>query len=92
MDYNTFLSGLARQTGFDINQTDRLAGAIVEIIRDESMQLNSVAIPGFGRFESTKTIEYVATDPADGLKKLFPPSVSLSFIAGSTLKKRLTHE
>ena len=92
MDYNTFLLGLARQTGLDMQQIDLLANSLIETIRNEAMQLNSVAIPGFGRFEATKTLEYIATDQSDGKKKLFPPSVSLRFIPGSTLKKRLTHE
>ncbi len=92
MDYNTFLSGLARQCGSDRHQTDILARALVDVIREEAMQLNSVAIPGFGRFQSVKTLEYISTDPADGQKKLFPPSVSLNFIPGSNLKKRLNHE
>lgn len=92
MDYNTFLSGLSRQTGSDRQLTDKLAHALVEAIRHEAMQLNSVAIPGFGRFDSKKNLEYVAIDPEDGQKKLFPPTVSLSFIPGSLLKKHLNHE
>lgn len=92
MDHNTFITGLARQLGKTHDEVNNLTSSLTELIKDASCDLDSIAIPGFGRFEAVKTEEYVAVDPTDGVKKLFPPAVTVNFIAGSMLKKRLSHE
>ena len=92
MNHNTFITGLARQFGKNTDEVSRLTSSLTEIIKDACCDLDSIAIPGFGRFETVKKEEYVAVDPSDGVKKLFPPSLSVNFVAGSMLKKRLGHE
>lgn len=92
MDHNTFISGLARQIGKSDKEVAALTESLAETIREISCNLDNVAIPGFGRFETEKKDEYIAEDPHDGITKLYPPSVSISFIPGSMMKKRLSHE
>lgn len=92
MDNNTFISGLARQIGKDPAEVKELTSALIDSIKESLCNLDSVAVPGFGRFEAIKTDEYIDVDKADGIRKLFPPAVSVNFVAGSSLKKRLSHE
>lgn len=92
MDHKTFISGLARQLGKDNDKTDKLTQALTQAIVDAASSLDSVAIPGFGRFDTEKKDEYIAIDEADGQTKLFPPSISITFSPGTKLKNRLSHE
>ena len=92
MDNKTFINGLSRKLGIDTANVNQLTDALITAIRASACDLDSVALPGFGHFDTIKTDEYIAVDPKDGITKLFPPSVSLSFTPGSMLKKRLSHE
>lgn len=92
MDNNTFIAGLARQTGRNISQTENLANCLTKVIGDIAAGLDSVAIPGFGRFDSEKHDEYISVDPSTGRNMLYPPEIKISFTAGSMLKKRFSHE
>ena len=92
MDNKTFITGLSRKLDVETHNVYQLTDALIAAIKTSACDLDSVAIPGFGRFETVKNDEYIATDPKDGIKKLFPPSVLLSFTPGSMLKKRLSHE
>ena len=92
MDHNTFIAGLARQAGKNPAEVKNLTSALIASIKNSLCDLDTVAIPGFGRFEAVKTEEYIAVDKADGITKLFPPAVAVKFIAGSMLKKRMKHE
>ena len=89
MDHKTFISGLARQLGKDNDKTDKLTQALTQAIMDAASSLDSVAIPGFGRFDTEKKDEYIAIDEADGQTK---PSISITFSPGTKLKNRLSHE
>lgn len=92
MDNKTFITGLARKLGIATDNVDQLTDALIAAIKNSACNLDSVAIPGFGRFDTVKSDEYIAVDKADGINKLFPPTVSMSFTPGSMLKKRLSHE
>lgn len=92
MDNNTFIAGLARQIGKEPAEVKTQASALTESIKEALCNLDSIAVPGFGRFEAVKREEYVDMDKTDGVTKLFPPAISVNFTAGSSLKKRLSHE
>lgn len=92
MDNKTFITSLSRKLGLETDKVGQLTDALIAAIKTSTCDLDSVAIPGFGRFDTTKTDEYIAVDPKDGINKLFPPTVSLSFTPGSMLKKHLSHE
>lgn len=92
MDHNTFISGLARHLGKTNKEVTALTDSMVATICEVACNLDNVAIPGFGRFETEKKDEYITEDPQDGITKLYPPSVTINFIPGSMLKKRLSHE
>lgn len=92
MDNNTFIAGLARQIGKEPTEVKTLTTELTESIKEVLCNLDSIAVPGFGRFEAIKKEEFVDVDKTDGITKLFPPSITVNFTAGSSLKKRLSHE
>lgn len=87
MDNRSFITRLAKATETDSRQATALTAAIVDIMAECAAQNDNVAIPGFGTFESVKTLEYVANDTVTGTRTLVPPSISVVFKPGSRLKK-----
>lgn len=92
MDHNSFISGLARQSGKDIAEAEFLTKCLTTALKDSASALDSVAIPGFGRFDTVKHDEYITTDTTTGRSTLFPPEIKLTFTAGAKLKKRFSNE
>lgn len=87
MDNRSFINRLSKALQTEGRETTRLATALTSIIAGCAAENDSVAIPGFGTFESTKHLEYVSVDPETGKKTLVPPSISVTFKPGSRLKK-----
>lgn len=89
MDNRTFISRLSRKTEGDAKETQRLASSLGNLIAECIAEGNDVAIPGFGSFNSVKTLEHVEINPSTGKKTLVPPSVNVEFRMGSHLKKSI---
>ncbi len=87
MDNRSFLSRLAKATDQDNKTAAALAAALTNIIGTAASENANVALPGFGTFESVKSLESVDTDPATGSRTLVPPSIKVIFKPGSRLKK-----
>lgn len=88
MDNKTFLSHLAKRTGYDSATTGRFAEALTSTLSAVLADLNSAAIPGFGTFESVKTDERVQTD-SNGRRMLLPPAISVRFNPSVVLRNKL---
>lgn len=89
MDNRNFITQLARKTDMDYKEAGRLSESLCRLIGECLANGNDVALPGFGTFESVKTIEHVTTDEASGRKMLIPPTIHVEFRAGSRLKKAI---
>lgn len=87
MEHKTFINTLSRSCSMDTKRTGVLAEALKDIIVRSLINMDDVAIPGFGTFSAVKTNEYVAIDPVTGQRMLMPPSVKASLRVGSGLKK-----
>lgn len=92
MENKTFINNLSRAMGRSSHDVTLLIDALAIVIGDNCAELDAVALPGFGTFEASKTDEHISTDTATGRKMLMPPHVSISFKAGSRLKKMMAHE
>jgi len=89
MDNKTFIATLARKLGSDATGAQTLVDGFCAIVREECAKANRLAIPGFGSFEGVKHDEEITTDLATGRRMLLPPSIELTFTAGTMLKKKL---
>lgn len=92
MDNRAYITRLAKNTDSTVKDSAALAAALADLIAESLTETDNVAIPGFGTFESTKTLEYIAEDPATGLTMLYPPKISVSFKPGSRLKKAVANK
>lgn len=92
MDNKTFTAALARKMGCDVTKAQHLLDGFRTLLREECSMANRVAIPGFGSFTGEKHPEEIAADLATGRRMLLPPSVEMTFAAGTMLKKRLKEE
>lgn len=89
MDNRTFIANVAKTFGADTKTTARLAALLADTIADTVADGDSIAIPGFGNFNSVQIDEKIATDPETGRRQLLPPSVKVSFEPATRLKKAL---
>lgn len=89
MDNRTFIQRLAKATNTDAKTAQRLVSAFTDILSEAAVDMDSVAIPGFGSFSPVKTPDHIETDTETGHTTLVPPRIDLSFKPGSRLKKTL---
>ena len=87
MDNRALILKLTKNTDVDPKETGRLIASLTSIIGECLADLDNVALPGFGTFESEKVQEQVVTDTTSGVSTLVPPSIKASFKPGSRLKK-----
>lgn len=64
--------------------------AMVSEVTDIVRSLDSVAVPGFGTFDGSKTDERIVDDADSAKRVLMPPSVGISFNPSVVLRKKLT--
>lgn len=89
MDNRAFIQRLAKATETDTKTTQTLVSALTALIAEAAIDLDSVALPGFGSFTPAKTPDHVETDSETGRQRLVPPHINIVFKAGSHLKKTL---
>ena len=92
MDNKTFPSRLARALDIDPTDAAERLEAFAAVIAERTADLDTIAIPGFGNFTSTKHEESISTDLATGRRMLLPPQITVDFVPGSMLKKKVRHE
>lgn len=92
MDNKTFINTLAERCGRDTADIRRLTDGLAAVLRERCGSLSAVAIPAFGTFRPEKTDERIAVDPASGKTMLYPPQITITFTAGSMLKKHIRHD
>ncbi len=89
MENKNFITTLSKRLKQDSDTTATLVSALTSAITDICSDMDSVAIPGFGTFQPLKTDEHVETDE-NGLRRLMPPSIKLTFKDSILLRKKLT--
>lgn len=89
MDNKSFVGNVARKLNCDATTASRLIEGLAALPRDECVDGNRVALPGFGTFEGVKHNEEIITDLATGRRMLLPPSMELRFVPGGMLKKKI---
>ena len=87
MDNRIFISRLAKNLGLEVKETALLVNQLSATIAECLAENSNVAIPGFGNFESIKTLEHISVDAITGKRCLIPPSVTVGFTSGSHFKK-----
>lgn len=89
MDNKTFINRLAKRLNRESAEITTLAEGLCNVFIEVGNELDSVAIPGFGTFKSTKRDELIVTDEATGKRKLLPPVITMEFQPSIVLRKKL---
>lgn len=71
MDNRQFIKALSKATGKSAKETELLLTDFMAVFRERITDMDTIAIPGFGSFETKKRAERVTTHPL--------PSSGLSF-------------
>ena len=88
MENKSITTALARDLSTDVRTIHELNNALAEALKEHALQLDTVSLPGFGSFSSSKNSEKIVVE--DSKRKLLPPSIRLSFRSSVVLRKRLS--
>lgn len=90
MDNKGFIEAYSRRTGVSRKEATRMAEVIGRAVAGCCVEGDTVAIPGFGSFETKKKMERVMAVPSSGGKRLLiPPKIVMTFKPSALLKQRL---
>lgn len=89
MDNKALTTQIAKRMRRQPADVNALFDGLSAVMKQCFVQLDSVAIPGFGKFGSVKEEEKVITDLSTGQRMLLPPAINVSFQPSSLLKKRV---
>lgn len=89
MDNKALTAQIAKRMRRQPADVSALFEGMSQVMRQSFVQLDSVAIPGFGKFESVKDDEKIVTDLTTGQRVLLPPAINVTFQPSSLLKKRV---
>lgn len=93
MDHRQLRKRLAERLALTPEEIDSLTEGLSILMRDCCGDLDTIAIPTFGKFEPLKSDEIVQTDASTGRRMLMPPEITLHFYPGGMLRKHiLGHE
>ena len=85
MNTQQLISFLAETLGCEENAAEKCVAAIVRWLTGQLAENGQLLIPGFGRFEVSKKMEYVRCDANSNKRFLVPPSLSADFVPAPLL-------
>ena len=89
MENKELINRISGKLGRNKTDVKKLLDAFVGVVKNRSSELDSIAIPGFGTFETRKRAERLTVLPGSGKRLLVPPRVVLSFKVSNVLKSKL---
>ncbi len=89
MDSKSFMETLAERLGTDEESIAFLTSALARSLTQACGSGQSVAVAGFGTFETKVRRERVARHPATGRRVLLPPKAVLQFRPSAVLKQKV---
>ena len=84
---NSITDSVNSRCGLDAIKSETYFTALADIIKETLLEHDSVALPGFGTFTTSKSDEKVITDPLSGKRQLVPPSINVVFVPSLKLAK-----
>lgn len=89
MESKELIERVAERVGRSKEDVQKLVDGLIIVLQERAVDLDSVAIPGFGTFEAKKKEERVVNNPSNGKRMLVPPRVVLNFRVSNVLKNKL---
>lgn len=89
MDNKTLIETLSKRLGRNKSEISSMIDGLSMVIKNRCSDMDIVAIPGFGSFESKKRLERISVHPQTGKRLLIPPKITLAFKPSALLKQKL---
>lgn len=89
MDSKQLIDTIIKRTGRDRALVSTMHDALCDVLTDRLADLDQVAVPGFGVFETKQRAERVTVHPSSGKRLLVPPKIVASFRPSAMLKQKL---
>lgn len=87
MNHKQFIAELASKMNTNVGDISKINETFVNVITEYLKNLDSIAIPSFGKFEALKQDEKISIDLSTGKRILLPPVINISFTPASALIK-----
>ena len=91
MDNRNFVDVISKKCAIPAEDVQRNIDNFVTLIIKAAENNDSVALPGFGTFESRKRAERISLHPVSGKRLLIPPKIILGFKPSAVLKNKLNN-
>ena len=88
MNNKEFVTKLAEDSGYSLEDTQRLVRSVLTAMVKQLEKGNAVAVANFGTFEVKKRLERIMVNPSTGQRMLVPPKLVLNFKPTSSIKER----
>ncbi len=89
MDNKELIEKVAQKVGRSNDDVKKLMDGLIIVLQERLVELDNVAIPGFGTFEAKKKEERIVNNPSNGKRMLVPPRVAVNFKVSNVLKGKL---
>lgn len=89
MDNKTLIDILSNKLDIPKETVGALIEGLTGVLGECGSHLDTVAIQGFGSFESKKRLERIALHPASGKRLLIPPKIVINFKPSVSLKQKI---
>lgn len=89
MDNKTLIDNIAKNTGYERDEVQRLIADLCVIISERCLDMDAIVIPGFGQFEAKKRKERLTIHPSTGARLMVPPKLVLNFKPSGVLKSKV---
>lgn len=80
---------LSEKLSMSPEEVQKLLDMIPEVMKNYALELDSVAVPGFGTFAPEKKEEQIVDNNETGEKMMLPPVINVNFKSSVVLRKRL---
>lgn len=92
MDTKTLIEKVCATSALNTTQGRAVIDAFAELLYSCGMEADSVAVPGFGTFETKKRLERINVHPSTGKRVLLPPKIVLGFKPSALLKQKINKQ
>ncbi len=87
MNNKEFVTKLAADSGYSLEDTQRLVRSVLTAMVKQLEKGNAVTVSNFGTFEVKKRLERIMVNPSTGQRMLVPPKLVLNFKPTSSIKE-----
>lgn len=80
----------AKIMGRDSKDIEALFDGLGSVVKENLVEMNSIALPGFGTFTPVKKEECIKEE--NGNKILYPPVITVDFVSSALLRRKISEE